>query len=120
MLEPGGEPDLPLEALGAEGGGKLGEEDLERDRAVVLEVLGEVDRGHAAAPELALEGVAVGESRLEQGLRVHRKRASVEGRCSKSRLDEGGDASPRASMSLPGAELRGRPGGPAPGVPSSE
>ena len=53
--------DLALEALGAERGGKLGEEDLEGDGAVVAEVLGQVDDGHAAAAELALEGVAVGE-----------------------------------------------------------
>ena len=59
MLEPGGEPDLALEALGAERGGELGMEHLERDRAVVPEVLGEVDRGHAPAAELALERVAV-------------------------------------------------------------
>ena len=37
---------------------ELGVEHLERDRAVVPEVLGEVDRGHAAAAELALERVA--------------------------------------------------------------
>ena len=61
MLEPGGEADLALEALGAERGGELGEQDLERDRAVVPEVVGQVDDGHAAAPELALEGVAVRE-----------------------------------------------------------
>ena len=47
MLEPGGEPDLALEALGAERGGELGVEHLERDRPVVPEVAGEVDRGHA-------------------------------------------------------------------------
>ena len=40
-------------------GGELGPEDLERDRAIVLEVAGEVDRGHAAAAELALDRVAV-------------------------------------------------------------
>ena len=61
MLEPGGEPDLALEPIGPERGGELGEQDLEGDRAVVAEVLGQVDHGHAAAPELALEGVAVGE-----------------------------------------------------------
>ena len=33
-------------------------EELEGDRAVVPEVVGEVHRGHAAAPELALEPVA--------------------------------------------------------------
>ena len=61
VLQPGGELDLALEALGAERGGELGEEHLEGDRAVVPEVLGEVDDGHAAAAELALERVAVGE-----------------------------------------------------------
>ena len=38
MLQPGGEADLALEALGSERGGELGVEHLERDRAVVLEV----------------------------------------------------------------------------------
>ena len=68
MLQLGGEADLALEAVGAEGEGELGEEELEGDRAVVAEVLGEVDDGHAAAPELALDGVAVGEG-VAQGLR---------------------------------------------------
>ena len=63
MLEPGGHADLAQEALGAERGGELGVEHLERDRAVVLEVVREIDRGHAAAAELALEHVAVTESR---------------------------------------------------------
>ena len=39
--------------------GQLGMQHLERDRAVVPEVLGQEDRGHAAAPELALEPVAL-------------------------------------------------------------
>ena len=56
-----GESDLALEALGPERGGELGVEHLERDRPLVPEVVGEVDGGHAAAAELALEGVAVGE-----------------------------------------------------------
>ena len=62
MLQPGGEADLALEALGPERGGQLGVEHLERHRPVVPEVLGEIDRGHAAAPELALERVAVGQA----------------------------------------------------------
>ncbi len=49
MLEAGGGADLAQEALGAEGGAQLGVEDLERDGAVVLEVVGEVDARHAAA-----------------------------------------------------------------------
>ena len=61
MLQPGGEPDLAQEPLGAERGGELGVQHLERDLAVVLEVVREVDRGHAAAAELALERVAVGQ-----------------------------------------------------------
>ena len=69
MLEPGGEADLAEEALGAEGGGELGVEDLEGDVAVVLEVLGEEDRGHAVA-ELALECITVSEAVAQDGDRV--------------------------------------------------
>jgi hypothetical protein len=53
--------DLDHEPLGAEDGGELRFQDLQRDVAVVLEVLGEIDRGHAALAELALDRVAVGE-----------------------------------------------------------
>ena len=51
MHAPRGDLDLPQEALGAE----------HRDRhlAVVLEVLGEIDRGHAARAEFALQAIAV-------------------------------------------------------------
>ena len=38
---------------------------LDGDPAIVLEVLGEVHRGHAAGAELALEAVAVGEGEAE-------------------------------------------------------
>ena len=62
MLELGCEADLPLEALGPQARGQLGMQDLERHRAPVLEVAREEDRGHAPAPELALEDVAVTES----------------------------------------------------------
>jgi hypothetical protein len=33
---------------------------LESDLPVVLEIMGKVDRRHSAAPELTLDGVAVG------------------------------------------------------------
>ena len=74
MLQAGGELDLAQEPLGAERRGELGMEHLEGDRAVVLEVLGQVDRRHAAAAELALERVAIGERRLERlgKLEAHR------------------------------------------------
>jgi len=61
MLEPGGEVDLAEEPLAAEPGGDLGVEHLESDGAIVLEVLGQVDRGHATGTEIALDPVAVGE-----------------------------------------------------------
>jgi hypothetical protein len=66
VLEPGGKVDLALEALGAKCRGQVGMQHLERDRPVVLQVMGEIDRGHATAPELALEPVALLES-LSQG-----------------------------------------------------
>ena len=50
VLQAGGEPDFTLEAFGAERRRQLGVQHLEGDRAVVPEVVGEVDRGHAAAP----------------------------------------------------------------------
>ena len=61
MLQVGGGLDLGEEPLGAEDGGELGVQHLERDLAVVLEVVGEVHRRHAARAELALDAVAVGE-----------------------------------------------------------
>jgi hypothetical protein len=67
MLESGGESDLALEALGPEHGGELRVQDLQRDGAVVLEVVGEIDRRHAPAPELPLDAVAVGEGGNEVG-----------------------------------------------------
>jgi hypothetical protein len=65
VLEPGDELDLALEALRTEGGGDLGVEDLERDRAVVPQIMGEVDDSHPTTSELALDAVAVGQDGLE-------------------------------------------------------
>ena len=59
MAEVRGGLDFPEEALGAECGGELGAENLDGHLAMVLEVLGEVDRGHAALAELALDAVAI-------------------------------------------------------------
>src|SRR5215207_1685771 len=59
MVEPGGELDLALEALGPDSGGELGVEDLQGDRAVVAQSVGEKDSGHAAAPKLPLDAVAI-------------------------------------------------------------
>jgi hypothetical protein len=70
VLEAGGELDLPLEPVGPERRGELREEDLEGDRALVLEVLRQVDRGHPAAPERALKRVAVAQAGSQRGGQV--------------------------------------------------
>ena len=65
MLQAGGDLDLAQESPAAQGGGELRMQHLDGDRPVVLQVLGEVHRCHAALPELALDGVALGESYTE-------------------------------------------------------
>ena len=70
VLQPGGEADLALEALGAERVGQLGVQHLERDGAVVPDVVREIDRRHAAAAELALDRVVAGETCLKLSARV--------------------------------------------------
>jgi hypothetical protein len=65
MLQAGGDPDLPHKALGAEREGQILVQDLEGDRPIVPEIAGQVDRGHAAPAQLALEQVAVVEGVCE-------------------------------------------------------
>ena len=65
MLQVGGDLDLGQEPLAAEHGGELGVQHLDGDLAAVPQVLGEVDRGHAALADLALEAVPVGQRGLE-------------------------------------------------------
>ena len=67
MLQRRGGLDLHHEPLGAEHGGELRLQDLERDLPVVLEVVGEVHRRHPARAELPLDPVTVGEGRGEAG-----------------------------------------------------
>ena len=57
--------DLGKEPLAAERGGEVRVQYLDRDVALVLEVVGEVHRRHAARTEFALHAVAVGECRRE-------------------------------------------------------
>src|SRR6185503_2134311 len=69
VLKVGGDADLTKEAVGAKGDGKLGAEDLDGDRALDLEVLGPVDRGHTALADLFLKVVTIperGSERVEQ------------------------------------------------------
>jgi hypothetical protein len=71
VLEIGGGLDFAQEAVSAECGGKLGAKELDGDEAVVLEVAGEVDGGHATATEFTLDAVAIDEGGLQrrQGIR---------------------------------------------------
>ena len=69
VLEAGGELDLTEEPLGADRGGEIRLEDLDRDRTPMLDVLGQEDRGHPPLADLAFEGVVTGEmggERVEQ------------------------------------------------------
>ena len=58
MLEVGGGLDLGQEALAPDDGCEFRFQNFQRDLSLVLEVLGQVDGGHAALAELTLDGVA--------------------------------------------------------------
>ena len=79
MLELCRDPDLAQESLGADRGRELRPQHLDGDRPVVLEILGQKDGGHPALAELALEAVAVGESRCEARGRCRHLSPSVAG-----------------------------------------
>jgi hypothetical protein len=59
MLEIGSDAYFLEEPIGAECRGKLCPKNLESYLALMAEVLREIDRGHATAPELALDRVAI-------------------------------------------------------------
>ncbi len=84
MLQPGGEPDLLAEALGADRLGQLGRQHLDDDRPVERALGRDEDARHPAAAELALDPVA----RDQRGLKPilhHLDRAST--RTGRFRLD---------------------------------
>ena len=83
VLQRGGGGDLLDEPLGAEDGGEFGFEDLHRHLAVVLHVLGQIDRGHPALAEFAFDSIAVGEGGVEAIL------GSGHGRIERSALPQG-------------------------------
>ena len=61
MRQAGDSLDFAQDALGADGRGHFGVEDLDRHSTVVLQVLSEEHGGHAAPTERALDPVAVRE-----------------------------------------------------------
>jgi len=62
VLEARGDLDLLEESVGADDRAEFWVEDFEGDLAVVAEVLGEEDGGHASAGGFAVDAVAVGEA----------------------------------------------------------
>ena len=71
MLQRGGRLDLGEKPLAAQRRGEIGVEHLDRDAAIVLHVVREVHGRHAAATELALDAVAIGERLTELRRRGH-------------------------------------------------
>ena len=65
MREPCRDLDLADKPLGAERRGEFRPQDFHRHLAMVLQILGKVDRGHPARADLFLDGVAVGEGGFE-------------------------------------------------------
>ncbi len=85
VCEAGRDFDLLEKPFRAECRGQLGLQDLDGDFAMMLEVLGEVDRGHPATPQLALEGVALGEGCAERLDLAGHRRGSALSRCRAAR-----------------------------------
>jgi hypothetical protein len=60
MAEAGGSLDLAEESVGTQRCGQLGPEHLDGHLAAMLQVVGQVDGGHATSAELALDRVSAG------------------------------------------------------------
>ena len=70
MIELRADADLLEEALGAKHRCEIRPEDLECHLAIVLQVLGEIDRSHPARTEFALERIAVDKSESQSGEKI--------------------------------------------------
>src|SRR5688500_18001136 len=79
MLEVGRDAHLAQKPVDAEHGTELGIENLDRDLPAVLDVPREIDRRHAAAADLPLDGVAVGQGGVKLGENVHEGRQLRQG-----------------------------------------
>jgi hypothetical protein len=63
--------------VGGEERGEFIAKDLDRERAAVLDVVGEVDRRHPPATELALDPVSIGQGGRESGEGTGQRRLAV-------------------------------------------
>ena len=61
MIQPRGQLNLSKKALAAERFREIGMQHFDRDFPIVLDVAGQVDSGHPARAELAVEAIAIGE-----------------------------------------------------------
>ncbi len=77
VLQPGGELDLPEEALRSQGGGQLRTKHLQGDMSAVLQVMREVNSGHSAPAEFPLDDIAVGQVGLETHIEARQGRTHV-------------------------------------------
>ena len=87
MLQVGGRLDLGQEALGAHEGGQLGLQDLQRDLSFVLEVVGQVDRRHAALTEFTLNRVAALEGCVQAGDGIEHGQQDASKACRAARIE---------------------------------
>ena len=76
MVEPGSELDLSKEAVGAKGRRQIRVENLERDYAIMLAVLRQVNGRHATTSELTVYRISVGKRSPEA---FDRKRHAMSG-----------------------------------------
>jgi hypothetical protein len=70
MLQIRGGADLLEEAFSSDHYCEVRVQHLDRDLAIVLQVVSQPDRGHPARPERPLDAVAAGEGRGETGGRL--------------------------------------------------
>ena len=71
MVQAGGELNLSKKALAAERFCEIGTQHLDCDFPAVLVVVGQVDRGHTARSELAVESILTGERIGQDRRRLH-------------------------------------------------
>jgi len=71
MLEVGRRLDLGEEPLGSDHRSEFGLQNLQRDLPLVLQVVGQVDRGHTTLTEFSLDVVAAFQGCVQAGYRVH-------------------------------------------------
>ena len=65
VVELGRYLDFPEESLGSQCGSELRPKNFDGQPTVMLQIMGEIDRGHAATPELALDRVLVAQGGSE-------------------------------------------------------